>query len=76
MKVDLNGRQHQWKTTSMEDDFNGRRPQWKTTSMEDDLNGRRPQYLFLILSYKNNIMKQIKSSNAGLESLNLLTTVI
>jgi hypothetical protein len=40
----LNERQPQWKTTSMEDDLNGRRPQWKTTSMEDDLNGRRPQW--------------------------------
>ena len=28
----------------MEDDLNGRQPQWKTISMEDDLNntGRRP----------------------------------
>ena len=42
--VDLNGRQIQWKTNSMEDDLNGRRPQWKTTSMEDDLNGRQSQW--------------------------------
>ena len=40
---DLNGRQPQWKMTSMEDDLNGRRLEWKTTSMEDDLNGRRPK---------------------------------
>ena len=42
---DLNGRQPQWKTTSMKDDLNGRRPQWrtpqwKTTSIEDNLNGK------------------------------------
>ena len=35
MKDDLNGRQPQWKTTSMEDDLmednlNERRPEWKT----------------------------------------------
>ena len=50
MEGDLNGRQHQKKTTSMEkqpqwkttlmDDLKGRRPQGKTTSMEDNLNGR------------------------------------
>ena len=28
----------------MEDDRNGRQPQWKTTSMEDDLNGRQTQW--------------------------------
>ena len=39
-----NGRQPQWKTTSMEDNHNGRHSQWKTTSMEDNLNGRRPQW--------------------------------
>ena len=27
----------------MEDDLNGREPQWKRTSMEDDINGRQPQ---------------------------------
>ena len=37
----LNGRQPQWKTTSMEDDLNGRRPQWKLTLKEDDLKGRQ-----------------------------------
>ena len=44
MEADLNGRQPQWKTTSMEDDLNVRQPQWKTISMEYDLNKteRRP----------------------------------
>ena len=28
----------------MEGDLNGRQPQWKTTSIEDELNGRHPQY--------------------------------
>ena len=41
MEDDLNGREPQWKTTSIEDDQTGRQPQWKTTSMEDGLNGRR-----------------------------------
>ena len=53
---DLNGKQPQWKTTSMEDggpqlngtlmedDHNGRRPQWKTTSMEVNLYGRQTQW--------------------------------
>ena len=40
----LNGRQPQWKTTSMEDNPNGKRTQWKTTSIEDDVNGRRTQW--------------------------------
>ena len=44
MKDDLNGRQTQWKTTSMEDNLNGRRPQRKTTSKEDNLNGRQTQW--------------------------------
>ena len=39
----LNGRQPQWKTTSMEDNLNGRELQWKMISMEDGLNGRQPQ---------------------------------
>ena len=39
----LNGRWHEWKTTSTEDDLNGKLTQQKTTSTEDDLNGRRPQ---------------------------------
>ena len=38
MEDNLNGRQPQWKTTSMEDNLNGRQPQWKMTSMEDNLN--------------------------------------
>ena len=37
----INGRQPQWKMTSMEDNLNGRRPQWKTYTMEDDHNGRQ-----------------------------------
>ena len=40
-KADLNGRQPQWKMTSMKDNLNGRQPWWKIISMEDDLNGRR-----------------------------------
>ena len=44
MEDDLNGRRHQWKTTSIEDDLNGRLAQWKITSMEDDFNGRQPQW--------------------------------
>ena len=39
MEEDLNGRQPQWMTTTMEDNHNWRRPQWKTISMEDDING-------------------------------------
>ena len=35
MEDDLNGRQPQWKKTSIEEDLNGRQPQWKTTLMED-----------------------------------------
>ena len=44
MEDDLNGRQPQWKTTSIEDNLNERRPEWKTKSMEDDLNGRQTQW--------------------------------
>ena len=49
----VNGRQRQWKTTSMEDNLNntGRRPYWKRTlarlanqSLEDALDGRQPQW--------------------------------
>ena len=36
MEYDLNGRQSQLKTTSMQDNL-------KMTSMEDDCNGRQPQ---------------------------------
>ena len=38
---DLNGIQHQFKMTSMEDDLEGRRHQWKTASMEDNFNERQ-----------------------------------
>ena len=31
LENNLNGRQPQWKTTSMEDNLNGRQPKWKTT---------------------------------------------
>ena len=56
MEDDPNGRQPQWKTTSMEDggpqlnrtsmedSLYGRKPQRKTTLMEDNLNGRKPQW--------------------------------
>ena len=37
MKDNLNERQPEWNTISMEDDLNGRQPQWKTISMEDDI---------------------------------------
>ena len=37
MKDDLNGRQNQWKTTSMENNTNGRQTQWKTISMNNNL---------------------------------------
>ena len=37
MEEKLNGRQPQWKTTSMEDNLNGIKCQWRTTSMEEDL---------------------------------------
>ena len=47
MEDDFNGRQAQWKTTSIEDDLNGRWPQVKTTSKEDNFNGRRPQYILM-----------------------------
>ena len=51
MEDDCNGRQHQWKTTSIEADLMVIQLQWKTTSMEnvpqwktpsivDNLNGR------------------------------------
>ena len=33
MEDDLNGRQPQWKTTSLEDNLNEIQPQWETTSM-------------------------------------------
>jgi hypothetical protein len=35
MEDDLNG----FKKTSMEENLNGRQPQWNTTSMEDNLDG-------------------------------------
>ena len=49
MEYNLNGRQPQWKATSMEDNLNEdnlneRWPEWKTNSMEDNLNGRQPQW--------------------------------
>ena len=44
MEDNLNGRQPQCKTTSIEDDLNGRRLEWKTNSMVDNLNGRHPQW--------------------------------
>jgi len=37
MEDDLNGRQPQQKTTSIEDNLNGIKPQWRTTSIEKDL---------------------------------------
>ena len=41
MREEFNGRQPQWKKTSMKDDLNGkingRQPQCKTTSMEDNI---------------------------------------
>ena len=37
MEDNLNGRQPQWKMTSMEYDLNGRQPQWKKISMEDNI---------------------------------------
>ena len=43
MEENLNGRQPQWKVTSMKDDLNRRQTQWKMTSMEDKLNGRQSQ---------------------------------
>ena len=48
MDDELNGRQPQLKTTSINDDYNGRqhngrRPQLKTTSVEGYLSERQPQ---------------------------------
>ena len=37
MEDNLNGRQPQWKTTSMEYDLNGMKHQGRTTSIEEDL---------------------------------------
>ena len=50
MQDDLNGRQPQWKTTSMEDKLNGKKPQWTMTSLEDEMNGRQPQKKMTILA--------------------------
>ena len=44
MEHELNGRQPQWKRTSMEDDLNGRRHLGKNTSIEEYLNGSQPQW--------------------------------
>ena len=49
MEHDLNGKQPQWKMTSMEDNHNERQPQSNTTSMmtttiQDDLDGRGPHH--------------------------------
>ena len=41
MEENLNERQPQWKTTSLEVNINERQPQWKTTSMVDNINGRQ-----------------------------------
>ena len=38
MEDDLNGRQHQWKTTTM-----GTKCQWKITTMEEDLKEALPE---------------------------------
>ena len=40
MEDDLNGRQPQWNTTSIEDELNESQPHRKLTSIEDDINGR------------------------------------
>ena len=64
MEDDLNGRQPQWKTTSMEDDLNGRQPQWKTTSMEDDLNGRRHQVKII---HKSSIISIVGATSLAQE---------
>ena len=37
MEDNFNGRQPQWKTTSMEDDLNGKKCHWRMTLMEEDL---------------------------------------
>ena len=42
MEDNLDGRQPQWKMTSMEDDLNRRLPQSKNTYMEEHVNGSRP----------------------------------
>ena len=51
MEDDLNGRQPQWKITSMKDHINGRQPRWKTTAMEDEINVRQPQWKMTTLAY-------------------------
>ena len=48
MEDDLNGRQPQWKTTSMEENINGRLHQMKTTSMEDDNNSMPSKPIFFL----------------------------
>ena len=43
MEDNLDGRQLQWKTTSIEDDLIGRDLNEISTLMEDDLNASQPQ---------------------------------
>ena len=47
MEDDINGRQLQWKTTSIEDDLYRRRSRWKMTPMEDELNVKHPMKLYI-----------------------------
>ena len=60
MEYDLNGRQSQWKTTSMQDNLNGRRLQWKMTSMEDDCNGRQTE-ITLLANFVLSLAQLVKS---------------
>ena len=61
----INGRQPQWKMTSMKDNLNGRQPKWKTTLMEDDLNGRQPQWKMTTMKDDNNGRQPQLKMNQG-----------
>ena len=39
----------------MEDNLNGRQPQWKTTSMEDNLNGRQSQWKMTLITQEERL---------------------
>ena len=58
---DLNWREPQCKTSSMEDNLNERRPEWKKKSMEDNLNGRQPQWK--TTSMEDNIKEALQEAD-------------
>ena len=64
MEDNLNQRQSQQKTTSMEEKPNGKRPQWKTP-MEDDLYGIQPQWKTNSMKDKLNGRQTQQKINGG-----------